>query len=169
MFAVIKSGGKQYKVAPSDLIEVATVAGDTGDVVTFEEVLLHGGDTGTVLGSPLVSGASVAAEIVGQKRGARILVFKKRRRQNSKRSRGHRQDFTLVRITEILTDGRKPEKKAKAPVTETPAIASGEEAPAAARKPRAKKTEATTGAASDTAKPVRKPRAKSAKSEDKSE
>jgi large subunit ribosomal protein L21 len=163
MFAVIKAGGKQYKVAPSDLIEVATVAGDAGDVVTFEEVLLHGGDSGTVLGSPLVSGASVAAEIVGQKRGARILVFKKRRRQNSKRSRGHRQDFTLVRITEILTDGRKAEKKAKA----APVEAAGEEAPKA-RKPRAKKAETAEGA-SDTAKPARKPRAKAAKSEDQSE
>ena len=166
MFAVIKSGGKQYKVAPSDLIEVATVAGDAGDVVTFEEVLLHGGDGGTILGSPLVAGASVAAEIVGQKRGARILVFKKRRRQNSKRSRGHRQDFTLVRITEILTDGRKAEKKEKAPAVV--AEAAGEEAPKAVRKPRAKKAE-TAESASDTAKPARKSRAKAAKSEDQSE
>ena len=173
MFAVIKSGGKQYKVAPSDLIEVATVAGDAGDVVTFEEVLLHDGDSGTILGSPLVAGASVAAEIVGQKRGARILVFKKRRRQNSKRSRGHRQDFTLVRITEILTDGRKAEKnaqvkakaKAEAPVASEAAV---EAAPKAASKPRARKAEAAEGA-SETAKPARKPRAKAAKSETKSE
>lgn len=175
MFAVIKTGGKQYKVAPSDLIEVATVAGEAGDVVTFEEVLLHGGEDGTVLGSPIVSGVAVAGEIVGQKRGARILVFKKRRRQNSKRSRGHRQDFTLVRITEILTDGRKPEKKAKpakAPAAEAPAAAeaAAEEAPKAVRKPRAKKAEAAEGAAAgETAKPARKPRAKTAKSEDKSE
>jgi large subunit ribosomal protein L21 len=166
MFAVIKSGGKQYKVAPSDLIEVATVAGEAGDVVTFEEVLLHDGDNGTILGSPLVAGASVAAEIVGQKRGARILVFKKRRRQNSKRSRGHRQDFTLVRITEILTDGRKPEKKAKAAAVA--ASAEGDDAPKAARRPRAKKAEAAD-TTSDAAKPARKPRAKAAKSEDKSE
>ncbi len=171
MFAVIKSGGKQYKVAPSDLIEVATVAGDAGDVVTFEEVLLHDGDSGTILGSPLVAGASVAAEIVGQKRGARILVFKKRRRQNSKRSRGHRQDFTLVRITEILTDGRKAEKKAQAQVKANAPAASEatvEAAPKAASKPRAKKAEAAESAG-ETAKPARKPRAKAAKSETKSE
>jgi large subunit ribosomal protein L21 len=111
MFAVIKTGGKQYRVAPSEVIAVAKVAGDAGDSVAFEEVLAVGGDNGTTLGAPLVSGASVAGEIVAHKRTAKILVFKKRRRQNSKRSRGHRQDFTLVRITEILTDGKKSEKK----------------------------------------------------------
>jgi len=167
MFAVIKTGGKQYKVAPSDLIEVATVAGEAGDVVTFDEVLLHGGDNGTTLGSPLVAGASVAAEIVGQKRGARILVFKKRRRQNSKRSRGHRQDFTLLRVTEILTDGRKPEKKAKA-TAESPATAEAAGAEAPKAKPRARKA-ATVDTTGEAAKPARKPRAKAAKSEDKSE
>jgi large subunit ribosomal protein L21 len=129
MFAVIKTGGKQYKVAPQDLLEVATVAGNKGDIVTFDEVLLHGDESGSVTGAPLVAGASVAAEILDHKRTAKILVFKKRRRQNSKRSRGHRQDYTLVRITEILTDGRKPEAKA---------AAEGEAKAKPARKPRAK-------------------------------
>ena len=110
MYAVIKTGGKQYKVAPGALVAVAKIAGEAGDAVAFDEVLVVGGDTPT-LGSPLVSGATVAGEIVGQKRTAKILVFKKRRRKNSKRSRGHRQHQTLVRITEILTDGAKPAEK----------------------------------------------------------
>jgi large subunit ribosomal protein L21 len=147
MFAVIKAGGKQYKVAPSDLIEVATVPGEAGDVVTFDEVLLHGDENSTILGGPLVAGAAVAGEIVGQKRTARILVFKKRRRQNSKRSRGHRQDFTLVRITEILTDGKKasPRKEKVAAPKAAKAAADGDEPEAKAAKParksRAKKSE----------------------------
>jgi large subunit ribosomal protein L21 len=110
MYAVIKTGGKQYKVAPGALVAVAKIAGEAGDAVAFDEVLVVGGDTPT-LGSPLVSGATVAGEIVGQKRTAKILVFKKRRRKNSQRSRGHRQHQTLVRITEILTDGAKPAEK----------------------------------------------------------
>jgi large subunit ribosomal protein L21 len=158
MFAVIKTGGKQYKVAASDVIEVAAVPGNKGDLVTFEEVVLHGGEDSIVLGSPLVAGASVAGEIVDHKRTAKILVFKKRRRQNSKRSRGHRQDYTVVRITEILTDGRKPERAAAASPAE------GEAKPKrAAQKP-------TEAAATETAaaKPARKPRAKAApKTEDK--
>jgi large subunit ribosomal protein L21 len=174
MFAVIKAGGKQYKVAPSDLIEVATVAGNAGDTVTFEEVLLHGDENGTVLGGPLVAGAAVAGEIVGQKRTARILVFKKRRRQNSKRSRGHRQDFTLVRITEILTDGKKPSKvKAKKaePASEASAAPAIETAPEAkAAKPaRAPRKKAEADAATETVKPVRKTRAKAAKTDDGTE
>ncbi len=129
MFAVIKTGGKQYRVAESDVIEVGKLEGSHGDAVSFGEVLMVGGESGVSLGGPLVSGAQVAGEIVDQGRTRRILVFKKRRRQNSKRSRGHRQDFTLVRITEILTDGKEPSKKADA-----------EKKPA--RKPRAAKAAA---------------------------
>jgi large subunit ribosomal protein L21 len=164
MFAVIKAGGKQYKVAPSDLIEVATVPGEAGDVVTFEEVLLHGDGDNTVLGGPLVAGAAVAGEIVGQKRTARILVFKKRRRQNSKRSRGHRQDFTLVRITEILTDGKKPAaRKAKTEAPKSEPVAAAEAAEPEAKPARPKRAAAkkpAADAAGETAKPARKPRAK---------
>ena len=171
MFAVIKAGGKQYKVAPSDLIEVATVPGEAGDVVTFGEVLLHGDENDTILGGPLVAGASVAGEIVGQKRTARILVFKKRRRQNSKRSRGHRQDFTLIRITEILTDGRKPAARkaaAKAPAAEAVAAATADEAGPEMKAAKPKRATAKTkpkadAAATETAKPARKPRARTAK------
>jgi large subunit ribosomal protein L21 len=142
MYAIIKTGGKQYKVAEGDTLQLERLSGEKGDIATFGEVLAVGGDTVT-LGSPLVAGAKVAAEIVGHTRSATILVFKKRRRQNSKRSRGHRQDHTVVRITEILTDGKEPSKeKAAAPrkAKAKPAAAEGETAePKAARKPRAKK------------------------------
>jgi len=105
MYAVIKTGGKQYRVAPADLIEIERLGGAKGDAVAFDQVLMVGGEAGVTIGAPLVAGASVAGEIVDQTRGDRILVFKKRRRQNSKRTRGHRQDHTLVKITEILTAG----------------------------------------------------------------
>ena len=106
MFAVIKTGGKQYRVALEDKLQIAKVAGNPGDVVEFGEVLVVGGDTPT-LGNPTVAGASVAGEVLEQGRGPKVIAFKKRRRKNSRRKRGHRQEFTLVRITEILTDGKK--------------------------------------------------------------
>jgi large subunit ribosomal protein L21 len=109
MFAVIKTGGKQYRVAVEDKIEVEKVAGEPGDIVQFGEVLLVGGDSVT-LGTPAVEGASVAAEVVNQVRGPKVIAFKKRRRKNSRRKRGHRQELTLVRITEILTGGAQPSK-----------------------------------------------------------
>jgi large subunit ribosomal protein L21 len=113
MFAVIKTGGKQYRVAADDLISVSKIGGAPGDTVQFGDVLLLGGDK-VEMGSPTVAGASVAGEVVEQGRGAKIIAFKKRRRQNSRRQRGHRQEFTLVRITEILTEGRKPTPRPKA-------------------------------------------------------
>ena len=119
MFAVIKTGGKQYKVAAEDVITVEKVKGEPGDIVEFAEVLMLGGDP-VVLGSPVVAGASVAGEVVEQTRGAKVIAFKKRRRKNSRRKRGHRQEFTLLRITEILTEGKKasttpPPRPKKAP------------------------------------------------------
>ena len=109
MFAVFKTGGKQYRVAAEDVLQVAKVKGDPGDIVEFGEVLVVGGDSVT-LGAPTVSGATVAAEVLDQARGPKVIAFKKRRRKNSRRKRGHRQEFTLIRITEILTEGRKPNK-----------------------------------------------------------
>ena len=101
MFAVIKTGGKQYKVAAEDKITVMTLAGEAGDVVTFNEVLmLVDGETINV-GAPTVAGVTVSGEIVKQDRGPKVIAFKKRRRKNSKRKRGHRQDLTIVRITGI--------------------------------------------------------------------
>ena len=110
MFAVVKTGGKQYRVAANDLLTVGKVAGNPGDIVTFP-VMILGGDQPSI-GLPLVAGAAVAAEVVEQRRGAKVIAFKKRRRQNSRRKRGHRQEYTVVRVTEILTDGKQPSKTA---------------------------------------------------------
>jgi len=107
MFAVIKTGGKQYRVAEKDVITVDKIKGAPGDLVEFAEVLIVGGDN-VMVGTPTVAGASVAGEVVEQTRGAKVIAFKKRRRKNSRRKRGHRQELSVIRITEILTDGRKP-------------------------------------------------------------
>ena len=100
MFAVIKTGGKQYSVAAGDVITVMALDGAPGDAITFDEVLMLGGDSPKI-GAPTVAGAKVSGEIAEQTRSAKSIAFKKRRRQNSKRKRGHRQDLTLVRITAI--------------------------------------------------------------------
>ncbi len=110
MFAVFKTGGKQYRVAAEDMLKVDKVKGEPGEIVEFGEVLVVGGDSVT-LGAPTIAGAMVAAEVIEQGRGAKIIAFKKRRRKNSRRKIGHRQEFTLLRITEILTDGKKPSKE----------------------------------------------------------
>ncbi|MBX9992486.1 50S ribosomal protein L21 [Phreatobacter oligotrophus] len=115
MYAVIKTGGKQYKVAASDTITIEKLEAAAGETVVFPEVLMVGGDAGITIGSPFVAGASVAAEVVKQARGPKTISFRKRRRQNSKRKKGHRQDLTIVRIAEILTGGAKPSKAAAAP------------------------------------------------------
>jgi large subunit ribosomal protein L21 len=112
MFAVFKTGGKQYRVATEDVLKVDKIKGEPGEIVEFGEVLVVGGDS-VKLGSPMVSGATVAAQVLEQGRGAKIIAFKKRRRKNSRRKIGHRQEFTLLRITEILTDGQKASKEAK--------------------------------------------------------
>ncbi len=112
MFAVFKTGGKQYRVAAEDVLKVDKVKGELGEIVEFGEVLVVSGDSVT-LGAPTVAGARIAAEVLEQGRGPKIIAFKKRRRKNSRRKRGHRQEFTLLRITEILTDGKKPSKTAK--------------------------------------------------------
>lgn len=114
MYAVIRTGGKQYRVAPDDVIEIEKVSGEAGDIVQFGEVLMLGGDGSPKVGAPLISGASVAAEVLEQTKARKILVFKKKRRQNYRRKKGHRQLLTAVRITEILTDGKQPSKKAAA-------------------------------------------------------
>jgi len=112
MFAVIKAGGKQYRVAEDQVLKVEGVQGEPGTIVQLGDVIMLGGDK-PQLGSPMVAGASVAAEIISHGRGPKVIAFKKRRRKNSRRKRGHRQEFTLLRITEILTDGAKPTKTAR--------------------------------------------------------
>jgi large subunit ribosomal protein L21 len=136
MFAVFKTGGKQYRVAAEDVLKVARLKGELGEIVEFGEVLVVGGDS-VMLGAPIVAGATVAAEVLDHARGPKIIAFKKRRRKNSRRKRGFREEFTLIRITEILTDGKKANKevqprpkRAPAPAAETGAEA-GETAAAA--------------------------------------
>src|SRR5882757_2501072 len=107
MFAVIKTGGRQYRVVPNDVLEIGKIAGDVGTIVQLGEVLVVGGDT-PVLGAPTVAGAAVAAEVLQHKRGPKVIAFKKRRRKNSRRKRGYRDEITVLRITEILTDNAKP-------------------------------------------------------------
>jgi large subunit ribosomal protein L21 len=113
MFAVIKTGGKQYKVAANDVLKIEKLEAEAGDIVSFDQVLMLGGEK-PVVGSPLVNGASVSALVVEQTRGDKVINFKKRRRQNSKLKKGHRQHLTVVRIQDILTDGKKAAKAAPA-------------------------------------------------------
>jgi large subunit ribosomal protein L21 len=117
MFAVIKTGGKQYRVAAADVIEIDKIAGEAGEAIAFGEVLAVGGEE-TVLGAPTVAGASVKGEVVEQGRKPKVIAFKKRRRKNSRRKRGHRQEFTLVRIIEILTGGETKQPKSAKPKVE---------------------------------------------------
>ena len=130
MFAVIKTGGKQYRIAEDETLKIEKIEGEPGQIVQLGDVLMIGGDKPEI-GAPAASGASIAVEIVEQGRGDKVIAFKKRRRKNSRRRRGHRQAFTLVRVSEILTGGAKPSKGAK---------------PKAERKPKADKPAADDAA-----------------------
>jgi len=123
-FAVIKTGGKQYKVAANDVLKIEKLDAEVGDIVTFDEVLM----VGDTIGAPLVEGALVAAELVETKKQKTVIIFKKRRRHNSRRRNGHRQLLTTVRITEILTGGAQPTIKAAAKADATESVT--EKAPA---------------------------------------
>ena len=103
MFAVIKTGGKQYRVAADDRITVMSLAGEPGDSVKLESVMMIVDGGATTIGAPFLAGASVSAEIVEHTRGEKVIAFKKRRRKNSKRKRGHRQDLTVLRITGVAS------------------------------------------------------------------
>ncbi|PQA88740.1 50S ribosomal protein L21 [Hyphococcus luteus] len=113
MYAVVKTGGKQYRVSKDDIVKVERLPGEAGDVVTLDEVLMVGDGGDVTVGAPKVDGASVAAEILEQKRDRKIIVFKKRRRQNYRRKAGHRQHLTVLKVTDILTGGAKPKPAAK--------------------------------------------------------
>jgi large subunit ribosomal protein L21 len=167
MFAVFKTGGKQYRVAAEDVLKVGKVKGEPGEIVEFGEVLVVGGEAVT-LGAPTVAGATVAAEVLEQARGPKIIAFKKRRRKNSRRKIGHRQEFTLLRITEILTEGKKPSKQAQPrpkrapaataseqPVGAAAAATSAEDGAPAARKTVAKKEKSKAKPAAKEKKPAR--------------
>ena len=161
MFAVIKAGGKQYRVAPEDVIRIDRVEREPGQVVEFGEVLLLGGDT-PLVGSPTVAGATVAGEVLQHARGDKVIAFKKRRRKNSRRKRGYRHEFSVIRITEILTEGAKPSqtppprpnREAKKPE----ATAEASEGEATEKKP-AKKASAKKPAAKKSAKTAAKGKA----------
>jgi large subunit ribosomal protein L21 len=160
MFAVIRTGGKQYRVAPNDIIKVEKIAGEPGDIVELAEVILLGGEGGPKTGSPTIAGAMVAAEVISQGRSEKVIVFKKKRRANYRRKKGHRQLLTALRITEILTDGKKPSKAAPKPEKKA---APKPEAKKAEKKPEAKKAEAKPVAKKPAAKakaPAKKPAAK---------
>jgi large subunit ribosomal protein L21 len=168
MFAVIKTGGKQYRVAADDVLKVEKVKGEPGEIVQFGDVLVVGGGD-VKLGEPTVSGASVAAEVLEQGRGPKVIAFKKRRRKNSRRKRGHRQEFTLIRITEILTDGAKPTKTAR-PKPERKPVPPSEastEADDDAAKPSKAKTKAPKAKAKAAKKPAQKAETKKSKSKSK--
>ena len=160
MFAVIKTGGRQYRVVPDDVLEIGKIAGDVGTIVQLGEVLVVGGDT-PVLGTPTVAGATVAAEVLDHKRGPKVIAFKKRRRKNSRRKRGYRDEITVLRVTEILTDNKQPtvgpRPKKEKPVAAAPAEGEDAEAP---KKTAKKKAPARKPAAKTTAKAAAKPRAK---------
>jgi large subunit ribosomal protein L21 len=170
MFAVIKTGGRQYRVVPDDVLEITKIAGDVGTIVQLGEVLMLGGDTPT-LGTPTVAGASVAAEVLDHKRGPKVIAFKKRRRKNSRRKRGYRDEITVLRITEILADNAKPTvgPRPKKEKVAKPAE-DGDEAPKKAAKKPAAKTKAAAAkprAKADTKKPAAKKAAAKGKDDKK--
>jgi len=173
MFAVIKTGGKQYRVAAEDVIRIDGIDRQPGEIVEFGEVLMLGGDKIQV-GAPTISGAMVAGEVVEHARGDKVIAFKKRRRKNSRRKRGYRHDFTVIRITEILTDGQRPSKVAKPRPERKPKpageLAEGEAkaAPKAkAGKAPAKKAAAKKPAKAAAKKPAKKAAGKSTKGKKK--
>ena len=164
MFAVIKTGGRQYRVVPDDVLEIGKIAGDVGTIVQLGEVLLVGGEQ-PVLGAPTVPGATVAAEVLQHKRGPKVIAFKKRRRKNSRRKRGYRDEITVLRITEILTDDARPTigpRPKRDKVAAAPPEGDDEAPKAAKKKAPAKKAPAAKAAAKPRAKPsaAKKPAAK---------
>jgi large subunit ribosomal protein L21 len=152
MFAVIKTGGKQYRVAEDQMLQIEKIDGEPGKIVQIGNVLMIGGEQ-PQFGSPSIDGASVAVEVIEQGRGPKVIAFKKRRRKNSRRRRGHRQAFTLIRISEILTGGAAPTKAAKGATERRPQVtakASGaDEAAESDTKPKAR----AKGRAKSSAKP----------------
>ena len=125
MYAVIKTGGKQYRVAKNQVLSVERLDAEPGATVTFDQVLMVGDGDVSTIGAPYVAGAAVTAEVIGAKRGPKIIVFKKKRRKSNRRRAGHRQDLTELRVADILTDGKqapKAEPKAAAAEPEDAAV-----------------------------------------------
>jgi len=147
MYAVIKTGGKQYKVAEGDILKVEKLDAEAGDVVAFDEVLMLGGDGDALVGSPTVDGASVTGEVLDIRKDKKVLVFKKRRRQNYRRKKGHRQWIAVISVAEILKPGAKSKLSAKAKTAKTEAPAAETKAEKPAPKKEAAKAEASKAAA----------------------
>ena len=151
MYAVIKTGGKQYRVANGDVIAVEKLAGEPGSVISLAPVLMLNDDKSSTVGTPIVEGAAVSAEVLEQTRGGKIIVFKKKRRKGYRRTIGHRQDITVLRITDVTGKAKaapkraakaaeKPAEEAKpAKEAEKPAAAKPAAKKAAPKKPAAKK------------------------------
>ena len=148
MYAVVKTGGKQYRVAKDDTILVEKLDADEGQTVTLSDVMLLGDGDKVTVGTPVVADASVEAQVVSQTRGPKIIIFRRKRRKNHRRTQGHRQDLTLLKITDINTSGKKA-----APAMKTAAKA---EAKPAAKKAAAKTTTAKKATASKKAKEKKK-------------
>jgi large subunit ribosomal protein L21 len=149
-FAVIKTGGKQYKVAANDVLKIEKIDAEAGTIITFDQVLMIDGE----VGSPLVEGALVAAELIETRKQKTVIIFKKNRRHNYRRRNGHRQLLSTVRITEILTGGAKPTIEAAAKVEKTEAVVAVKPAKARAAAKAAAKTEAAAAPAA-AAKPAK--------------
>jgi large subunit ribosomal protein L21 len=164
MYAVIRTGGKQYKVAKDDIISVERLTGAPGEILEFNDVLMLGDGTTITVGAPLVAGACVGAAVLEQAKGEKILIFKKKRRHNYRRKNGHRQNLTVLRITEILTDGKKPDKTPIVAKEKAPAEKKAGAKKAAAKKPAAAKAAAPKAAKKSDAKSgtAKKPAAKKA-------
>lgn len=155
MYAVVKTGGKQYRVAKDDTILVEKLDAEEGQKVTLSDVMLLGEGDNVTVGTPVVANASVEAQVVSQTRGPKIIIFRRKRRKNHRRTQGHRQDLTLLKITDINTSAKKaaaPAKKAAAPKT-AEAEPAAEKKAAAKKAPAAKKTAAKKTAAKKAAAP----------------
>ncbi len=165
MYAVIRTGGKQYKVAKNDVIKIEKVAGAAGATVSFDDVLMVGDGGNTTVGTPQVDGASVTAVVLEQGRDDKIIVFKKKRRHNYRRTRGHQQPITVLRVTDIAVGTKKaaPARRARKKAADEP-----ESAPAATTAGQAETTAATEAKAPEpnATKPARKPRSRAKKTED---
>ena len=148
MYAVIQTGGKQYRVAKDDVIAVEKLAAESGEKIAFDKVLMVGGDGAAKVGAPLLDGAVVEGEVVEQRRADKIIVFKRKRRKGYRRTAGHRQHETVVRITEIVEAGgaKKATAKPKAKKADAAPAADAEAKPKAKAKPAAKSADADADA-----------------------
>ena len=148
MYAVVKTGGKQYRVAKDDVLTIEKLDGEAGAVIELEQVLAINDGKGLTIGTPMVDGARVAATVLEQKKGEKVLIFKKKRRQNYRRTKGHRQQLTVIRISDILAKGQKaaaakaaPAADADAPAKKAPAKAKAKAKTAAKKAPAKDKSE----------------------------